>query len=136
MSSPGPAGFIDPTDIAAVERALKATLAGLSLTALLTQLATALPVRLGRPAGFLRPAQPSVLNVGQESLTLPAQGPGVLRHVVGGIVLSTESVAARALPAVLATLIAAFANETGDPDDLAVLLTALRDAAAAGRTSR
>ena len=135
MSSLDPAGFVDPTDRAAVERTLSAALAGIGLTALLTQVATALPVRLGRPAGFLRPAQPSVLEVGQESLSLPVHGPGTLRHVVGGIVLSTEPVAARALPAVLATLIAAFVLETGQPDDLVVLLTSLRDAATAGRTS-
>ena len=136
MTSLGPTGFVDPKDRDAVEHVLAAALAGIGRTALLTQLATVLPVRLGRPAGLLRAAQPSVVEVGAEELSLPTQGPGALRHVVGGIVLSTEPVAVRGLPAALALLVVRFVTETGEPDDTAVLLTALRDAAAAGGSRR
>ena len=128
----GPTGFVDPTDQAAVERVLRAGLAGIGLAALLTQLSAVLPVQPGRPAGFLRPAQPTVLQVGQEELSLPARGPGRLRHVVGGIVLSTDPVAEHRVPAALASLLVRYVQEGRGPDDAAVLLTSLRDAAAAG----
>ena len=127
-----PAGFVDPTDPAAVEQVLRAALAGIGRTALLTQLSTVLPVRPGRPAGFLKPAQPTVVEVGQESLSLPDRGPGLLRHVVGGILLSTDPVAEHRVPGALATLLVRYVQEGRGPDDAAILLTALRDAAAAG----
>lgn len=133
MTGPAdPAGFVDPTDPAAVEQVLRAGLASIGLAGLLDQLSTVLPVRPGRPAGRLRAARPSVVEVGQESLSLSAQGPGQLRHVVGGIVLSTEQIAVHLLPAALATLLVRYVGEGRGTDAAAVLLTALRDAAAAG----
>ena len=127
-----PAGCVDPTDPAEVEQVLRAGLAAIGLAGLLGQLATVLPVRPGRPAGFLRSAQPAVVEVGQQILTVPAEGPGQLRQVVGGIVLSTEPVAAHRLPVALADLVVRYVAEGRGPDAAAVLLTALRDAATAG----
>ncbi|MCW2601218.1 MAG: hypothetical protein JWM02_3047 [Frankiales bacterium] len=125
--------FVDPTDSAAVEQVLRAALAGIGPAGLLSELSSVLPVRLGREGGLFRQGQPTVIQVGEEALSIPARGRPALQHVVGGVVLSSDEVAPSALPGVLAALVMRSLAETGAHDAASVLLTSLRDALAAGR---
>jgi hypothetical protein len=73
------------------------------------------------------------VQVGAKVLAVTSKGPAQLHHVVGGIVLSTDTVAPRALPGVLAAFVVRTLAETGLYDDAGS--TAARGGVAAGRTS-
>lgn len=124
--------FVDPTDSTAVEQVLRAALPALGPAGVLAQLSAVVPVRLGRSRGTFRPAQPTVIQVGEAALSIPDRGRASMQHVVGGIVLSADEVAPTALPEVLAALVVRSLADTGGYDNASVLLTSLRDAVAAG----
>ena len=121
-------GFVDPADEAATRDALRVAVRVLGPVGLLEQLGSVLPVRLGRPAAFLRRAEPTVLLVDDEALSTDGRRV-VLQHVVGGVALSSDEVRPGALPEVLARLL--LKAVTSDPDrrdPVSVVLTSLRDA--------
>lgn len=125
--------FVDPTDSAAVEAVVRVALTGIGPAGLLAQLASVLPVQPGRPGGLWRAGQPTVVQVGEEALSIPARGRPSLQHVVRGVVLSQEEVPPAALPGVLAALVVRAVADSGGHDEAAVLLTSLRDALDASR---
>ena len=125
--------FVDPTDHLTVEQVLVGCLSALGPAAVLAQLSAVLPVRLGHAGGLFRAAVPTVVGEGEELLSIPSEGRPRLQHIVGGVVLSSDDVPPRELPGTLAALLMRALARSGQYDDAAVLLTALRDAVAAGR---
>lgn len=123
-------GFVDATDPSAVADVLALLLRVIGPDAVAEQLSGVLQVTPGRPGGVFRSATPAVVAYGDQSVTLAPRG-AVLHHVVGGVRLSSDAVAPTALPGVLAGLVARAVNDSGRADDVAVLLTSLRDAAEA-----
>lgn len=123
-------GFVDPTDRAEVERVLSRAVSVIGLVGVVEQLAGAggLDVRRGRPGGFLRQELPTVLTVDDQSLAVASNGSARLQHTVADVVLSHDRVAPARVPAVLADLLARSVASSGAHDQLAVSLTALRDA--------
>ena len=122
--------FLDPTDPHALEQMLRDALALLGTERLLESLAPVVPVNPGRRR--LRGTDPTTVAYGDQVLSIDGRGRAVLEHVVGGVVLSTDPVLPAALAGVLAALVARSVAAQGNPDAAAVLLTALRDAVAAG----
>ena len=122
--------FVDATDPSAVEQVLARAVVGLGLTGLIEQLAAVpgLRMRQGRPAGLLRGAEPTVLEVGDQALAVAHDGAGELRHVVGGVVLSRDAVSPFQLPGVLAAMLVRSLQTSGAHDQLSVVLTSVRDA--------
>ena len=126
--------LLDPTDPAAVEAVLTRALLTLGRPGTLDQLAL-LPGLLVRPAragGLFRRAEPAVVAAGDRALRWPADGPAVLDHVVGAVVLASDAIAPRALPGVLAALVVRAVAAAGATDDACVTLTSLRDALGSG----
>lgn len=122
-------GFVDPTDPASVEAVLRDAISVIGVPAVLAQLAAVpdLVVRPGRAAGLLRAATPSTVEYADQLLSVGDRG-AVLGHVVGGVTLASDPVSRVALPGVLAALVVRSLGTSGAADDVAVLLTALRDA--------
>lgn len=125
-------GFVDPRDTAAVERVLAQACTALGSASVLAQLTSVLPVQMGRPGGLFRQELPTRITVGEEALALFTDRAPQLQHVVGGVVLSTDTVSPVALPGVLAAFVVRALSHSGRYDDAAVLLTSLRDAVQAG----
>ncbi|MCU1592881.1 MAG: hypothetical protein JWO12_273 [Frankiales bacterium] len=124
--------FVDARDSSAVEQVLAQACTALGSAAVLAQLTSLLPVELGRPRGLLRAERPTRITVGEEALALFTDRAPQLQHVVGGVVLSNDTVSPMALPGVLAALVVRALSSSGRYDDAAVLLTSLRDAVQAG----
>jgi hypothetical protein len=122
-------GFVDPTDAAAVEAVLRAALETVGVAGVIAQLSAVpdLVVVPGRSGGLFRSAAPSSIEYADQRLTLDDHRAS-LDHVVGGIVLASDPVSRVALPGVLAALVVRSLVTSGAHDDVAVLLTALRDA--------
>ncbi len=127
-------GFVDPLDPPAVEQVLATSVRGLGLERTLAHLASVpgLGQRAARGGGLFRAAGPALVWCGDRVLRFDQHGHGVLDHVVGGIILASDPVAPPAVPGVLASLVVRAVQATGGADDVAVLLTALRDALGAG----
>ncbi len=127
-------GFVDPLDPPAVEQVLATSVRGLGLERTLANLASVpgLGQRAARGGGLFRAAEPALVWCGDRVLRFDQHGQGVLDHVVGGIILASDPVAPPAVPGVLASLVVRAVQATGGADDVAVLLTALRDALGAG----
>ena len=125
--------FVDPGDPAAVEAVLAAALPRLGLGGVLTQLSGVpdLDVQAGRRSGFFRPPVPATVGHGDLRLVLDERSV-TLEHLVAGVVLSRDPVGRAALPGTLAALVCRAVTDSGATDDVSVLLTALRDAVAAG----
>lgn len=126
--------LLDPTDPAAVEAVLTRALLTLGRPGTLDQLALVpgLLVRPARAGGLFRRAEPAVVAAGDRALRWPADGPAVLDHVVGAVVLASDAIAPRALPGVLAALVVRAVSAAGTTDDACVALTSLRDALGSG----
>ena len=127
-------GFVDAGDPGAVEQVLRSAVAGIGMTGVLEQLQAlpAIPLQPGRRGGLFREREPSVLKVDDRILRLYDNGAAELQHVVRGIVLATDAVSPAALPGILAAMVVRSITAPADVDQLSVVLTALRDALAAG----
>ncbi len=123
-------GFVDPLDPPSVEQVLSSSLSGLGRERTLEHLSTVpgLGQRAGRPGGLFRGAEPALVWCGDRVLRFDEHDQGVLDHVVGGIVLASDPVPGPAVAGVLASLVVRSVQATGAADDVAVLLTSLRDA--------
>ena len=126
--------LLDPTDPAAVEAVLTRALLTLGRPGTLDQLALVpgLLVRPARAGGLFRRAEPAVVAAGDRALRWPADGPAVLDHVVGAVVLASAAIAPRTLPGVLAALVVRAVAAAGTTDEACVALTSLRDALGSG----
>ena len=124
--------LLDPTDPTAVEAVLTRALQALGRPGTLDQLAllTGLSVQPARAGGLFRRAEPAVVAAGDRALRWPADGPAVLDHVVGAVVLASDAIAPRALPGVLAALVVRAVAAAGTTEQACVALTSLRDALA------
>ncbi len=124
--------LLDPTDPVAVEAVLARALQALGRPGTLDQLALlqGLTVRPARPGGLFRRAEPAVVAAGDRALQWPTDGPAVLDHVVGAVVLASDAVAPRDLPGILAALVVRAVTAAGTTDEACVALTSLRDALA------
>jgi hypothetical protein len=126
-------GFVDASDAAQVEAVLAAAVTALGPAGALASLAglPELEVVPARPGGLFRAPTPATVEYGDKRLSVDAKGRVTLHHVVGGIVLSQDSVSRTALPATLAALVVRSVEASGATDEVSVLLTSLRDAVAA-----
>ena len=126
--------LLDPTDPAAIEAVLTRALLTLGRPGTLDQLALVpgLLVRPARAGGLFRRAEPAVVAAGDRALRWPVDGPAVLDHVVGAVVLASDAIAPRALPGVLAALVVRAVAAAGTTDEACVALTSLRDALGSG----
>jgi hypothetical protein len=127
-------GFVDAGDQAAVAAVLEAALPALGLSGVLQQLARVpgLVVRPPQPGRLLRSAVPGVVAYGDQTARVEASGRVRLEHVVAGVVLSRDDVPPVRVAGTLAGLVTRSVADTGAGDEVSVLLTALRDAVAAG----
>lgn len=127
-------GFVDATDPAAVEAVIAQALASIGPEGLGGALldVPGLVVVPGTPARLLRPERPWSVGYGEERVSF-SRGTAVREHVVGGVRLSSDVIVPVALPGVLASLVTRAVAESGRADEVAVRLTALRDALDAGR---
>jgi len=125
-----PSGFVDPADPAAVAVVLRATVKRLGLSGLI-ELLTQVPglrIEPGRPAGRLRRGEPA--KVLGDDYRIVLSTPAVREHLVGGIVLSRQSVPAVELPGLLARVVQEAVAGSG-VSEASVALTSVRDALAA-----
>ena len=120
--------FVDPADPQEVELVLAPAVALLGPARLLDALSEVLPVSAGRRGGLFRAAEPYRMAVGDRVLAVDEHQRASLQHVVGGIVLATDTVRAADLAGVLASLVSRAVAEQGNGDEVAVALTSLRDA--------
>lgn len=128
--------FVDVEDRTVVEAVLRSALSGVGVDGLLTALADlpGLVVHAGRPRSLLRAAEPAGVTQGDQRVDIWPDGHAVGRHVVGGVVLSTDDIVGPALPALLTELLLRAVQVYDCAESASVLLTSLRDALAAGRT--
>ncbi len=131
MTSGLPSGFVDPADAVAVAEVLRGTAAQLGLTGLV-ELLTQVPglrIEPGRPAGRLRRGEPAQVLGADYRIVLST--PAVREHLVGGIVLSRQSVPAAELAGLLARVVQEAVAGSGGVSEASVALTSVRDALAA-----
>lgn len=128
--------FVDVQDRRAVETVLRNALSGVGVDGLLTALAQlpGLIVHAGRPRSLLRAAEPPAVVQGDQRVDILSATRAVVRHVVGGVVLSTDELVGPAVPGALTDLLLRAVQLYDSADSASVVLTSLRDALAAGRT--
>ena len=126
-------GFVDARDPSAVAAVLQGALAALGLSGVLQQLedVPGLTVQPPQPGRLFRAAVPGSVTYGDQTARCEATGQVQLEHVVGGVVLSRDTVAPVRVAEVLASLVCRAVADFGTADDVSVRLTALRDAVAA-----
>lgn len=120
-----PEGYLDPYDAAAVAALVDRAQAVAGRDGVLDLLAR-LPGAVadpGRPGRLLRGATPATLRLGAEWVVVVAEPP-VLEHVVAGVVLQREPLAAGRAARLLAPVVADLARDLGNRLDTALVLTA------------
>jgi hypothetical protein len=124
-----PAGFVDPTDLAAVTDVCAAALTRLGWPSLLELLARlpGLEVVEGTKGRLFRQATSTRISTPTGWLVLGKTYQ--LEHVVSGIVLNHKAVPAGEVPGLLAAAVATACHQTGQTEAASIELTTLRDTA-------